>query len=90
MEAKDTVMSDEKMMELERMLSRAEGDHKICEAQAEISFKVGYDKALAQLADMTEECKRIGRREVVDWTAREFGVDWSEEQEQLKEWGIEL
>ena len=35
-------------------------------AQAEISFKAGYDKALAQLADMTEECKQMGRRDVVE------------------------
>lgn len=38
------------------------------EAQAKISFKAGYDKALAQLADMTEECKQIGRNEVVETT----------------------
>ncbi len=29
--------------------------------------KVGYDRAMAQLADMTEECKQMGRSEVVEW-----------------------
>ena len=35
----------------------------VARAQAEISFKIGYDKALAQLAGMTEECKQMGRSE---------------------------
>ena len=33
-------------------------------------FKAGYDKALAQLADMTEECKQMGRREVAKWITK--------------------
>lgn len=32
-----------------------------------VSFKAGYDKALTQLADMTEECKQMGRKEVVEF-----------------------
>ena len=31
---------------------------------------------------------KAGIREVLGFTAREFGVDWSDEKEQLKEWGI--
>ncbi len=27
-------------------------------------------------------------REVMDFTTREFGFDWSEEKEQLEKWGI--
>lgn len=30
-------------------------------------FEAGYNKALAQLAGMAEECKQQGRREVVEW-----------------------
>lgn len=29
--------------------------------------QAGYNKALAQLADMAEECKQIGRKDVVEW-----------------------
>ena len=29
-------------------------------------YEVGYHKAMAQLADMTEECKSLGRKEVVE------------------------
>jgi len=56
-------------------------------AQAEISFKMGYNQGVE---DFTECAKYIekGRREVVEWVAREFGVDWSQEKEQLKEWNI--
>jgi len=73
------------------------------EHQAEISFKAGYNKALAQLANMTEECKQMGRKEVVDWmndnclgcrsnttcnTDEYLGFHKGEGQAKLKEWGI--
>lgn len=64
---------------------------------AEISFKAGYDKALAQLAGMTEECKQMGRKEVVEWL-EEQGTDeangklyvfvGADLQAKLKDWGI--
>ncbi len=37
-----------------------------------------------------EDIKRQAIRKVMEWTAKEFGVDWSEEKEQLEKWGIEL
>ena len=30
------------------------------------AYEKGYNKAMAQLADMTEECKQMGRQEVVE------------------------
>jgi len=73
--------------------------------QAEVSFKAGYDKALAQLAEMTEECKQMGRREVVEWVESDgyevnqiacslgdipvFLVHKERWQAQKKEWGID-
>ena len=74
------------------------GRERQAEAQAEISYKVGYDKALTQLADMTEECKQMGRKEVVEWlddktpTWRQYlqaCVSREEYKAKLKEWGIE-
>ena len=99
MKAENTIMSDGDIRNaLKLAIDEAQeyGDDdlplpekEIAKAQAEISFKAGYNKALAQLADMTEECKQMGRKEVVEWTAREFGIDWSEEKKQLQEWGID-
>ena len=67
--------------------------------EREISFKVGYDKALGQLAGMTEECKQMGRKEVVEWV--EYYLDMPEIKDtyadkiirpqlksKLKEWGV--
>ena len=40
-------------------------------------------------AEITGEIMlKQGRREVVEWTARELGVDWSQEENQLKEWRL--
>ena len=36
-------------------------------------YEKGYNKALAQLADMTEECKQMGRKEVVEWIENRGG-----------------
>ena len=106
---KDTVMSD---IQLEENINRDYGDFRVRdetgyireiliwtrEAQAEVSFKAGYDKALAQLAEMTEECKQIGRREVVKWINQNHhyprtkgGYYFETEiwQAQLKVWGID-
>ena len=63
-------------------------------------YKAGYDKAMAQLAEMTEECKQLGRREVVEWLGGWYDVDgyslverliipWAQWQAKLKEWGID-
>ena len=60
----ETVMSEK---DTAQFYVRTRDTRKMLLAQAEISFKVGYDKAMAQLADMTEECKQLGRKEVVEW-----------------------
>ena len=48
---------------------------------ADAATKKAYDKAMAQLADMTEECKRIGRKEVVEWIQKNGKEEW---------WGIAI
>ena len=59
------------------------------------AYEKGYNKAMAQLADMTEECKQMGRKEVVEWLQlhpyykRMFGESPFEWQAKLKEWGVE-
>ena len=40
-------------------------------SQKEI-YEAGYNKAMAQLAGMTEECKQMGRREVADRLTKDF------------------
>lgn len=71
MEAKDTVMKDEQMMDLERGISRAEGDHAIADAQAEttwdIAFKAGAKEQERIWSEVFEDGKKAGRREVVEW-----------------------
>ena len=68
------------------------------------AYEKGYNKAMAQLADMTEECKQMGRQEVVEWVEENgdedelecadtmplkvFAVELSRWQAQVKEWGI--
>ncbi len=63
------------------------------------AFKAGYDKALTQLAGVTEECKQMGKQEVVEWIEQQNhhdnvarhpqgyyqfgGLEW---QAKLKEW----
>ena len=63
-------------------------------------YKTGYDKALAQLAGIIEECKQMGRKEVLDsiglcvyvWHDEEnkvhLCIDQESWQTKLKEWGI--
>ena len=41
--------------------------HPLLKARDEWHFKAGYDKAMAQLAGMTAECKQMGRKEVLEW-----------------------
>ena len=68
----------------------------------DIAYKAGHEKRESEFVynpDYLDYGKGVksgkligrqeGRKEVVDWTEREFGVDWSEETEQLKKWGIE-
>ena len=63
------------------------------------SFKAGYDKALAQLAGMTEECKQMGRKEVVEWIKYFLNIPEIKDtyadkiirpqlKSKLKEWGL--
>ena len=85
--------------ELDRLLASAElRNPKVFNASrerylAEISFKAGEDKGYAHARQHCEDviipqAKVEGMKEVVEWAARELGVDWSEESEQLKKWGI--
>ena len=102
MKAKKTAINIRKSVELPKdtsFLNMIDFADKV----AEISFKAGYDKALAQLANMAEECKQMGRKEVVEWmrdkrfapsplTAPDcyyYRFGGSELQAKLKEWGIE-
>ena len=73
MEAKDTVMSDPKMIALIRGRPRAVADEALCKAQAEISFKVG----------IREVVEWIHKNHImpVEWYDSWVG--------KLKEWGIE-
>lgn len=65
---------------------------KLVKARGE-GYSVGYNKALAQLAGMTEECKQMGRKEVVEFIERciriYFWDDVNLWQAQKKEWGID-
>ena len=85
MKAKETVMTLDQMGdEVWAMGCKAEDEgiritqrlrfEAIAQAQAEISFPLGEVE---------------GRRQIVRWVEREFGVDWSGETEQLRKWGIE-
>jgi len=52
--------------------------------------ELDFNAKLKEFAQAQAEISfKAGVREVIEWTAREFGVDWSSEKEQLKEWGIE-
>ena len=116
MESKETVMKDERIRSVmtDAMdAGQVYGDDGkplpekcVAEAQAEITwdmaFQAGYDKALVQLADMTEECKQMGRQEVVDAVNKlliptskptpqptpNFYLRETEWQAQLKKWRI--
>ena len=61
----DTVMTEEQLAVFWHNPSEC-NDVGIAEAQAEITGNIAYNKAMAQLAEMTEECKRLGRKEVVE------------------------
>ena len=89
MDAKDTAMTPR---QVDMRIMEGQRTFQIVNEQAEVSFKTGYDKAMAQLANMTEECKQMGRREVVEWvetgfseTLEDIKKRWTEKK---KEWGI--
>ena len=83
MEAEDTVVSREQIQEFIRLhkdeiLSTPDAwkeERMIAEAQAEISFKAGYDEAVrfthrqfdANLPEIMEQSRLLGMREVVEW-----------------------
>lgn len=87
MEAKDTVMTSG---EIVKRLGNGDNSLQIAKAQAEISFKagetVGYNDGFIK---GREWGKKVGIREVVEFTTREFGVDWSTESGQLRVWGVD-
>lgn len=73
MEAKDTVLDGFIKRQFRMIPNKPRRDTSYwnidgaLQLQAEISFKAGYDEALGQLAGMSEECKQMGRKEVVEW-----------------------
>ena len=73
MEAKDTVMKTNKLLDRfgvplnENILNRDERLKVVAQAQAEISFKVGYEYAIKEYqlqSPVYEDGKKAGRREV--------------------------
>jgi len=115
MEAKDTTIGAERLIAIQKEQEAAGSYDNprlplalaVALEQAEISFpkgeeqgyKAGYDKALAQLAEMTEECKQMGRREVMEQlahtkvyfiqTEETRYIWWLTDEAKLKEWGID-
>ena len=49
--------------------------------QAEFGYEPSWE-------DFVIAGRQAGIKKVVEYTKREFGVDWSEEKEQLEIWGI--
>jgi len=105
MEAKDTVISEEEMNALLRQNDFARGTEGyrqvvtvIKEAQAEISFRAGYETCAGELEQYLLKWKRAGIREVVEfinqhWGEKNYGqmsfttsIGW---QAKLKGWEIE-
>ena len=72
MKAKETVMGMNSGL-VQGLYLKSQQIKEVLEAQAEISFPLGEVE---------------GRRQIVKWVEREFGVDWSGETEQLRKWGI--
>ena len=68
MKAEDTVMLDTKMIDLGREVSRAEADHAIAKAQAEITWKAAFKYALKGVVidGGYESVKKAGIKEVVE------------------------
>jgi len=105
MEAKDTVMKtahieeifDDLDLDCSESLLAIKG---LLEAQAEISFKAGFDKAVEWL-DQTKETayvtgkgqgitegRKAGIREVVEWIENFDDGDTEKWNAKLKEWGL--
>ncbi len=77
MKAKDTVINGALLRGIIRGMPVRANTEKTCnrvaEAQAEITWPIA---------------KKAGIQEVIAFTEKEFGVDWSEETRQLKKWGV--
>ncbi len=105
MEAKDTVMTPQQIKELKskkwcspaRNYDYTVEELMVAEAQAEVSFKAGYEQAkkedLITTNDLVADSRKAGIKEVVEWIKNhnaqpdEILDDW---QAQLKVWGIEV
>jgi len=68
MEAKDTVMSDEQMFRVLEHEANS-GLMALLKAQAEISYKAGYDEA-AKSSLTLEIGRKAGMKEVVEWVEK--------------------
>lgn len=56
----------------------------------EIVKRLGNGDNSLQIAKAQAEISfGLGIREVVEFTTREFGIDWSTESEQLRVWGVD-
>lgn len=104
MEGKDTIMSDEEMKGVlwQSHLHLVSSYDAVAQAQAEISFKAGYETAEGELgkcyAPTFRDGKKVGIKEVVEYlsTKREGGynfcvkISWDDWNAKLKKWGIDV
>lgn len=104
MEAKDTVMNQEQRNRVTSPYishDRFSLDQRLLEAQAEISFKAGYEQSVLDNDEWCHDGYEAGRKEVVEWVNGnkfglramdnyvDMGIDSIAWQAKLKEWGIE-
>ncbi len=103
MKARDTVMNKQ---ELEIWVDKQDynsivtlSDTEIAQlAQAEISFKAGYEQCAEELEVYLLKCNEAGQREVMEWAVQDcdcelnlFATHWQCStcmQAKLKEWGL--
>lgn len=81
MDWKETVMDGEKISDMWHVMGHSDSNDGswhylfmtlrwIIEAQAKISYKIGYDEALGQLADMTVEIRGDVLKQLRDFNQR--------------------
>ena len=95
MKAKDTVMTYKQRAECSHNPTQELREVAMCEAQAEISFKIGKTAGVAEslrpALKAIDDSRKAGIREVVEWLREHNGRPdhiLDEWQAQLKEWGI--
>ena len=84
MEAKDTVMSDEQMFRVLEHEANS-GLMALLKAQAEISYKAGYDEA-AKSSLTLEIGRKAGMREVVEWVQKHYLIPLPTDRAGREEW----